>query len=75
MPVHPAALAMTFTDIRTPSHVSSSLPASRVRCVFVSIVVILFLSALLFSLHFWAGKGHIKENLVLTCVVQPGLDC
>ena len=63
MPVHPTALAMTFADTRTPSHVSGSLLASRVRCVFVSIVVILFLTALLFVLHFWAGKGHIKEYI------------
>ena len=74
MPVHPTALAMTFTDTRTPSHVSCSLLASRVRSVFVSIVFILFPTALLFYLYCWAGKRHVKENRALPCVLQPGLD-
>ena len=65
---------MSSTDTRTPSHVSGSLLPSRASCVFESIVVILFPTALLFSLHLWAGKIHIEENRALTCVLQPGLD-
>ena len=62
---------MAFTDTRTPSHLSGRLPASRVRYVFVSVVVIVFLTSLLFALHFWAGKGHIQQHLSLTSVLQP----